>query len=238
MRYASPLAIALVSLALSFPAVATAQVPGEAPPRTIHVNAQASVQRMPDRATVQLAVETIAETARDATARNAAAMDRVLAALRQLGIPDARIRTTRIALQPRYDQRRDVPEPVIVAYQAVNQVTVRLDDMGLVGRTVDAAVQAGANRVTGISFELSDPLAAYHEALRMAVAQAAEEAAVVAAALGERLGPAIQVSTGGAQPPRPMMEGVRMDMAALATPVQPGELDVHAMVSITYRLGP
>jgi uncharacterized protein YggE len=36
-------------------------------------------------------------------------MDRVLAALRQLGIPDARIQTTRIALHPRYDQRRDLP---------------------------------------------------------------------------------------------------------------------------------
>lgn len=188
---------------------------------------------------MQLAVETIAETARDATARNAAAMDRVLAAVRQLGIPDARIQTTRIALHPRYDQRRDAVEPVIVAYQAVNQVIVRLDDVALVGRVVDTAVQAGANRVTGISFELSDPQAAYHEALRLAVARAGEEAAVIAAALGERLGPAMQVSTGGAQPPRPMMEAMRMDMPAAApTPVQPGEMEVHAMVSITYRLGP
>jgi uncharacterized protein len=116
---------------------------------------------------------------------------------------------------------------------------VRLDDMALVGRVVDAAVQAGANRVTGIHFELSDPQAAYHEALRLAVARAGEEAGVVAAALGERLGPAMQVSTGGAQPPRPMMEAARMDMAVAAgPPVQPGEMEVHAMVSITYRLGP
>jgi uncharacterized protein len=104
---------------------------------------------------------------------------------------------------------------------------------------VDVAVQAGANRVTGINFELSDPLAAYHEALRLAVARAGEEAAVVADALGEQLGPAIQVSTGGVQPPRPMMQAERMmDVAAVAPPVQPGEMEVHAMVSITYRLGP
>jgi uncharacterized protein len=239
MRHTTLPAIALASIAGLAPALATAQVPAEEAPRTVHVNAQASVQRTPDRATVQLAVETIAETARDATTRNAAAMDRVLAALRQLGIPDARIQTTRIALQPRYDQRRDLPEPAIVAYQAVNQVMVRLDDIDRVGRVVDAAVEAGANRVTGISFELSDPLAAYHEALRLAVARAGEEAAVVADALGEQLGPAIQVSTGGAQPPRPMMVAERMmDVAAVAPPVQPGEMEIPAMVNITYRLGP
>jgi uncharacterized protein len=253
MKYLSLRLIALVSLLglapACAPSIAAAQVPGaqgpaaQGPaaeaPRTIHVSAQASVQRTPDRATVQLAVETIAETARDATNRNAAAMDRVLAALRELGIPDARIQTTRIALHPRYDQRRDHPEPAIVAYQAVNQVMVRLDDIGLVGRVVDAAVQAGANRVTGIHFELSEPHAAYHEALRLAVVRAGEEAAVVAAALGERLGPAMQVSTGGAQPPRARMEAAQMDMAvSAAPPVQPGEMEVHAMVSITYRLGP
>jgi uncharacterized protein len=238
MTHTSVPAIALACIAVTVPAMTNAQAPAVDSPRTIHVSAQASVQRTPDRATVQLAVETIAETARDATSRNAAAMDRVLAAVRQLGIPDARIQTTRIALHPRYDQRREAAEPVIVAYQAVNQVIVRLDDVGLVGRVVDAAVQAGANRVAGISFELSDPQAAYHEALRLAVARAGAEAAVVADALGETLGPAIQVSTGGAEPPRPMMAAARMEMAMDAPPVQPGELDVHAMVSITYRLGP
>lgn len=231
------------AIALAFIAVMAAPANAQAPaqknaPRTVNVSAQASVQRTPDRATIQLAVETIAETAREATARNAEVMERVLAAVRQLGIPDARIQTTRIALHPRYDQRREAAEPLIVAYQAVNQVIVRLDDVGLVGRVVDAAVQAGANRVAGISFELSDPQAAYHEALRLAVARAGAEAAVVAEALGETLGPAIQVSTGGAEPPRPMMAAGRMEMAMDAPPVQPGELDVHAMVSITYRLGP
>jgi uncharacterized protein len=79
----------------------------------------------------------------------------------------------------------------------MNQVMVRLDDMELVGRVVDAAVGAGANRVTGISFELSDPRTAYHEALRLAVARARAEAEVLADALGEPLGAVMQVSTGG-----------------------------------------
>jgi uncharacterized protein len=240
MRYSMiglSMAAWIVGSAAATPAIG--QVPSPDGPRVVQVSARATVQQAPDRAVVQLAVETIAETAVAATARNAATMQRVLGALRQLGVPEAQIRTTRIELHPRYDHRREAPEPVLVGYQAMNQVMVRLDDIAAVGPVVDAAVAAGANRVTGIRFELSDPDAAYHEALRIAVGRARAEAEVVARALGESLGPALQVSTGGLQlpPPEARMQAVRMEMdVAPLTPVQPGELDVHATVSITYRL--
>lgn len=237
----SILAVACAAAITAAPA--RAQIAGQAPsvdePRVLQVSARATVQRAPDRAVVQLAVESQAETARQATARNAETMQRVLRALRRLGVPETRIRTTRIELQPRYDRPRDQP-PSVVGYQATNQVVVRLDDIDLVGPVVDAAVNAGANRVTGIRFEISDPDAAYHEALRLAVQRARAEAETVAAALGEALGPALRVNTGGMQLPPPQvrmeMARVEMDMAA-ATPVQPGEMEVHATVNITYRLG-
>ncbi len=229
---------ALLAAGCVMPLQAEAQVPAADAPRVIQVNANATVRRAPDRAAVQIAVETLAETAGEATAANAATMDRVLAAIRRLGIPDARIQTARIELHPRYDHRRDGAPPVIVGYQAVNQLVVQLDDIDLVGRTIDAAVEAGANRVTGVRFELSQPDAAYHDALRLAVARAREEAMVLAEALGESLGPPLQVTTGGVAPPpvAMRMEALQRDMA-VDTPVQPGELDVHASVSITYRLG-
>lgn len=217
---------------------ASAQVPAPDAPRVIQVSAQASVQRAPDRAVVQLAVETMAESAGEATSANAVLMDRVLTALRQLGIPDARIQTTRVELRPRHETRRDGTPPAIVGYHAVNQVMVRLDDVTMVGRVVDAAVGAGANRVTGVNFQLSDPDAAYHDALRLAIARAEQEARVVAESLGEALGPALVVNTGGMSGPQEMrMERLQMDVAAMETPVQPGELAVHAHVSIMYRLG-
>lgn len=243
------LTVAFAALTLaacgSVPGPAAAQEPAPdrapEPPRQVHVNAQASVRRAPDRAVVQLAVESLGETARAATTANAEAMERVLAALRRLDIPAERIQTLRIELQPRYDRRRDVAQPEIVGYQALNQVVVRVHDLDRVGAVVDAAVSAGANRVTGISFELADAQAAYHEALEMAVDRARQEAGVVAAALGETLGPPLQVSTGGFHTPRPMMRAapaMAMDMVeSAAPPVEPGEMEIQASVSITYRLG-
>lgn len=224
----------------SLPGPAQAQEPAPEPTRQIHVNADASVRRAPDRAVVQLAVESVGESARAATDANAEAMAGVLAALRRLDIPSERIQTLRIELQPRYDRRRDVASPEIVGYQALNQVTVRVDDLERVGAVVDAAVTAGANRVTGITFELSEPEEAYHEALRMAIEKARREADVVAGALGETLGPPVEVSTGGFSVPRPLMRvaPMAMEMAESAQPpVEPGELEIQASVSITYTLG-
>jgi uncharacterized protein YggE len=237
------LSVVLATLAAtacgSLPGTALAQEPAPEPTRQIHVNADASVRRAPDRAVVQLAVESVGETARAATDANAEAMAGVLAALRRLDIPSERIQTLRIELQPQYDRRRDAAEPRIVGYRALNQVVVRVDDLGAVGPVVDAAVSAGANRVTGIQFELAEPESAYHEALRLAIAKARAEAEVVAAALDESLGPPISVSTGGFHVPQPMMRDVALRAAEAmpAPPVEPGEMEVRASVSITYRLG-
>lgn len=216
---------------------ATAQQPPPDSPRTLEVSASAAVVRAPDRAIVDLAVETVAPTARAATAGNAESMTAVLAALEALGVERSAIQTRSVSLSPRYDRRPNADEPVITGYQAVNRVAVPVSDVSGVGRVIDAAVGAGANRVLGIRFELADPEAAYHEALQRAVAQARREAEVAAAALDEVLGPPIRVTTGGlSTPPGPTPElmGMARDMI---TPVQPGELEIGATVHITYRLG-
>lgn len=239
----------IVSACASVPPPTAAQVPAaETGPRTIHVSATAEVRRAPDRAVVALAVETPAPTAAEASRQNAERMRAVIEAVRRLGIDRNRIQTRRIELMPRYErmdrgpERVEPREPRIVGYIAVNQVVVTVDDITLVGPVVDAGVGAGANRVSGIHFELRDPEAAHHEALRMAVEKARREAQVIADALGEPLGPALNVTTSGYYPPRPppmpmgdmRMEAVR---AAPAPPVVPGELDVRASVNITFRIG-
>lgn len=223
------------------PAPATAQLPAADPDeRAIHVDATALVQRTPDRAVISLAVETVATAAVDATRQNAQVMEQVLAAIRALGIPDRNIQTRRVDLQPRYDRARDQQEPRITGYVARNQVMVTTDDVATVGRIVDAGVEAGANRVSGISFELQDPEAAHHEALQLAIRKARREAEVAAEAVGETLGPVLSLRTSAFYPvarmaPAPQPEMVRMDAAS--TPVEPGELDVQATVSITFRIG-
>lgn len=243
MKRLTTVLIALIVGACSVnPQPAAAQVPTPTTDMvpTLQVSANATVRRTPDVAVVQLAVESVAATAREATAENTAAMEEVLRAIRAQGVPEANIRTQRLELQPQYRDRR-AGDPEIIGYRALNQVTVRLDDVTATGPVVDAAVRAGANRVTGIRFELADSQSAYHEALREAIAKARAEAEVAASALGQRLGEPLNVSTGGHHVPMPQPHMERMAVTAMdqgaPPPVEPGEVAVQATVSITWRLG-
>jgi uncharacterized protein len=231
----------ILSALLLVPTAAQAQVAPE-PPRTLNVSAYGTLELEPERGVVLLAVESQATTARAAADANAQRMTQLVAALRRAGIQERNVRTTSYELRPEYsrDQRGQEP-PRIVGYRAVNMVQVTVDTVARMGGIIDSAIASGANRVANIRFELRDPQAAHAEALAMAMRNARRQAEAVAAGAGERLGPALNISTGGFMPPSPPpMPYARAEMAMatmdVATPVEGGTLTVTAHVSVVYRL--
>ncbi len=233
------------AMLLAVPAVAaplsvTAQTVAPEQPRTLTISATATVERAPDQAVVMLAVESEGATAKAAAASNATKMDRVVAALKALGIPATSIRTVSYQLQPQYAQENN-REPRIASYRAINEVQVVLDMIDRVGPTIDAALGAGANRVANLSFGLKDQASARLEALQKAIEKAKREAEVVARAAGQTLGvpQSIHVDGYSPAPPRPMpmyrVEAAMMDKSA-PTPVEGGTLEVGASVNIVYRI--
>lgn len=205
----------------------------------LEVSGSAEVSVPADQAQISFAVETEAETARDAARQNADRMDAVLRALRGTEVPGLELETHGYTLQPRYRRpSREGGTPEIDGYRAVNHVRATTPTVDAVGRLIDAAVGAGANRIASLSFQAVETQAARLEALRMAVEKARAEAGAIASALGVTLGPPIEVR-GGAEPPSPRpMTMESMDMARGApTPVEPGEQTVRASVTVRYRLG-
>ncbi|TVR60978.1 MAG: DUF541 domain-containing protein [Gemmatimonadales bacterium] len=208
---------------------------------TVRGNGEVEVE--PDRARIQFAVETEAGTAAEAGAANADLMDRVMSALRRSEAGgEARLETSGYQLQPRYGPMDRDRGREIVGYTARNTLQVISDDVEAVGPLVDLALDAGANRVAGLQFEIRDPEPHRLEALRRAVAQARAEAEVMAEALGMRLGLPTQVE-GGAQRPSPRsmaLQAFAPDMMAAATetPVEAGRQSVTASVTIRWVLYP
>jgi len=250
-RASALITVPALAVGLLLPACAArAQEPGAAPApprdRTITVTGTGVVEREPDQAVIMLAVETSAQTADAAARANAETMERVIAALRRLGLTQDRIRTVSYQLHPEYARDEPRPgqsyEPRVVGYRAMNMVRVTLDEIARVGEVIDAALGAGANRVTGLSFQLRDPERARNDALALAVQNARAEAQTLASALGETLGPALDVSTTGrVPPPVPYMmdTAARAEvLSAMVTPIEPGTLRVEATVTIVYRLLP
>ncbi|MDH3271391.1 MAG: SIMPL domain-containing protein [Gemmatimonadota bacterium] len=205
----------------------------------IDVTGEGSVDVTPDRASVSFAVETRGRDAGSASATNADAMDAVMTAIRAARLPGAEIETFGYSLSPEYAANNNQRTREIIAYVSVNYVRTTISDIDQVGRVIDTAVGAGANRVTGISFFASDTDEAEAEALADAVRNATAKARVIATALGYELGPPMEVN-GGSRRPVPFEQGMVMARSlaqAAPTPIEAGDQTVTASVSIRFALG-
>lgn len=234
----------LITTALALAGLATgacAQQPaiGGSEGTLLSVSAQAEAHRVPDIATVSAGVMTQAADANAAMRANAAQMDKVMASIRAAGIAERDIQTSGINLNPQYRYAENQP-PAITGYQASNTVSLKVRDIGKLGKVLDALVASGANQVNGPSFEIDKPEAAYDEARRAALEKAQARAQMYATALGLKVRRIVSIDEGGGfQPPRPMP---MMAMAARAekaydTAVSPGETTLGASVDVVFELG-
>jgi uncharacterized protein YggE len=249
MRGSLALAAAVV-LGLAVPVLAQEGPPAErrvsqVPVLSVTGEGQISVE--PDVAVVRLGAGAQEKEAAAAQARVNEAMQKILAAIKQAGVPAEQLQTSGLNLSPVYAQRPPradgtMDEPRIVAYHAEITVTARLKDLKRAGPVIDAGLAAGANRLHGISFELQDETRAKAAALRMAVNAAQAKARAMAEALGVELSQLMEATEGGAQIIRPMYEGARDVLMGRAesmasTPVEAGQVQVSASVTLRYRIG-
>jgi uncharacterized protein YggE len=126
----------------------------------------------------------------------------------------------------------------IVGYTATNMVTVTIRDLTLVGPVIDAGYNNGANQVNGVTYTLSDSLAAsvYQQALQSAMTNGAAKAQTLATAAGIS---GIELKTISESSMYYPVSFQALEPAASAddvvsTPVSSGQNQVTATVSLTY----
>lgn len=206
---------------------------------TLNLSAYGETRVAPDMATINLGVNVEAATAQEAMRANATRMNQVIAALKKAGIAERDIQTSNLNLSAQYAYEQNQP-PRLTGYQASNQVTIRVNDLGRLGAAVDATVSAGANQVNGISFGLKDSTAAENAAREAAVRALAAKADLYAKATGHRVARLVSLSEAGgyAPQPMPMFKTARMEsaLAADATSVSGGELAVRIDITGLYEL--
>ena len=237
-RFALPAALALAAFTAT---AATAQQPMPMHPdmpSTIRVTATGEARATPDRAWADFGVETEGATAQAAAAENAARMERIVAALVRAGVERANIQTSGYNVFPVYAETpRGVGEPQIRGYRVANTVSAQTDDVRGTGTLIDAALSAGANRVNGVRFGLRNPEQARAEAMRDALRRARAEAEVISGGLGVRLGRVLDASTASTPTVYPVMRRMEAAMADVAsTPIEPGQQDVSAQITVVYAI--
>jgi uncharacterized protein YggE len=220
---------------------ARSEVTGETDTRSISrvvVTGDSTVQAQPDTAILTIAVVTQAKRAIDAQQDNASRTEAVVGAVKTVAGPGAEIKTSGYSLQPQRIYRENQP-PTISGYEARNSVTVVLSDLSKVGPVIDAAGQAGANDVTGISFTLRKDRPARDQALTEATREALSKAQVMAQALGGRVVRVLEVQEEGTVRPMPIYAaeyGREVKMASVQTPIEVGTLDVTSRVQLIAEI--
>lgn len=242
------MAAALAATGLASPAMAQSMSPAPvvaAGNSVLTVSADGRSTRTPDLAVFSAGVTTQAKTASAALAKNAEQMNAVIAALKASGIAERDIQTTNLSVNPLYGQPRSdangnvAGDPVIIGYQATNQVEVKQRNIANYGKTIDTLVSAGANQVSGPSFQLDNPDAASDEARIEAMKKARARADLYAKAAGLTVKRILTISESGGYAPQPMVMYARAEamMAKAPSPVAAGEVQVGANVTVTFELG-
>ncbi len=204
---------------------------------SISIGSRGEVKVSPDRANIQISVQTKAPTAAVAAAQNATRQKAVIDGIRALGVAADKISTTGYNVMPehRYEQNR---EPVIIGYTVVNTVSVEVVDLTMVGRIIDTSISRGANMISSLSFYAANTEAARREAIGLAIQSARLDADAAARAAGGSVGGLLEVSVGAYfPPPRPyeMAAQARMTAAVAAdTPIQPGDQTLTVNVNTRW----
>ncbi len=199
------------------------------------VQGEGKVSAAPDMVTIVLGVETHNASAAGAAVENARLMNETVNALLDAKIAKKDIQTSRYSLTtaPQEEPKAAREKPKPPEFIATNQVTVRLNDTSAVGNVLDAAVAAGSNSIQEVTFDIRDPQPEKDQALALAIKDARRKAEVAAAAAGVKLGKALEISEGYGF----VALGARSAVFAdAATPIQPGEMEITASVTVTYEI--
>ena len=232
------LAIAAIFVAACAPAGAGAVYASN----TLSVTGQGQVALSPDIAYVSIGVRTEGPDVGNAVSRNANAVDSVMAVLEGSGVAPEDMRTSNFSVYS-VDQYNDLGQRDGLNYFVDNTVYVTVRDLPALGDLLDEAVNAGANTIWGIQFDVADKSAALAEARDLAVADAKAQAEALAETAGLALGDltAISFSPGGAGVFPVYGVGVGGgggDGTYLqsATTIVPGQISVDATVYLVYEL--
>jgi uncharacterized protein YggE len=230
----SNLRIANLALALVLPAASWAQIPTR--PASITAVGSASVSVTPDLARVDISVVTQGATAQDATVANATQATAVISALQSFVSSSSNIKTVSYYLSPVYNNPPPGQSATIIGYMVTNTVEVTLTDLTQVGKVIDTAIQSGANRVQGVSFDLQDRNPVVAQALKTAAGRARSQADAIAAGLNVHTGMVLHAIE-GVNAVTPLALGAAA-AAAPTTPIETGLVVVQASVTVEVAINP
>jgi uncharacterized protein len=204
--------------------------------RSMNVSGTGRVTLVPDKATINIGVRTEADEVKDALNGNTAQANAISRVLQDLGIAEEDIQTSNFNIYPseRYNPMTGQVEGKYFVVENTVNVTVR--DLSSLGDVLSSVVDAGANNIYGINFDIEDRDEAVAEARKLAIEDAKAKAEAIAAEAGVSLGDLINVSVYGGSSPITYYDAKGGAYAESDVPIAAGTLTILMECNLTYEI--
>lgn len=208
-------------------------LPGEQQ-NQLRVVGTAKATETPDIATTQIGVQTFNREVEPAVAENNRIAEAIIGAMRQQGIDEKDIKTTNFSIYPQRNWQNG-GQGEITGFQVDNMISVTIRNLNIVGKALQAAINAGANNVYGLNFGIDDTETLKRELRLKAIEDARKQAEDIASAAGVELGKIITINDVSYSIPSARVD---YDKAAAesAVPIQAGDLDITVQVEIVFSI--
>lgn len=211
----------------------TSQVMIKDPARTISVSGEGTVKVVPDNVELKVRVENEGKSAAAVKKLNDALIDKVLKFCKEMKIDAKDVKTEYLNLNKNYDYQ--TKEYKYVANQALS---INLKDLSKYEALSQGLLDAGVNRIDGVSFDASNIEELQSQARVKAVENARKKAEEYARALGKSVGEPVYLSESGQPEPMPLprMSMMKADAAGSNESIAVGEMSIKATVNVGFEL--
>ena len=204
---------------------------------TFAVSGTGKVYAKPDIGVADVAISVQGATSSSAQDEANKKSKTVIEYLKNAGIKSDDIKTSGYNIYPQYDYSNGRNR--INGYQVTQSLTIKIRDLDKVNTIIDGVVDAGANQVSSVRFEIDQPEKLQAEAREKAIAEAKGKAEELANQLGIKLGGIVNFyESSNSYPPMAYGMGGGGDMMKAVPSVElpSGQNEIAISVTITYQI--
>ncbi len=148
---------------------------------------EGKVEAVPDTASIDLGITVDnAATVEEVQNKINEVNNKIVAAMKDLGIDKSNIKTSNYSISPSYSYEEG--QNRITGYNGNASINIKVKNISLVAKVIEEGTKAGANQVQGAQFSIDEPEKIREQARNLAIANAKEQAQNLAKNLGIRLG--------------------------------------------------
>ncbi|MDD4358224.1 MAG: SIMPL domain-containing protein [Candidatus Pacebacteria bacterium] len=193
----------------------------------ITVSASSTVYATPDIAIVNVGIETTGTSLKEATAESLRKATNIINFAQGEGVLSENIKTVEFSIEPQY--QKQAKGITISSYKVKEVIEIKMD-VDNIESIISSALNAGANTVSDLTFEVGNKDAYVKEARDLAIKKAGEKAESIAQGLNLSLGSPVSYSDNDYG----IIYGVKTMEAG--EPIAAGQNAITVNVYVTYSI--